>query len=431
MSNWPDFEVPNSWRVIETREIASLMRSGGTPSRKVESYWGGDIPFVLIEDMTSAGLYLEDTKERITRAGLDASSAWIVPPGAVLLSMYATIGATAINRIPLATNQAILAIIPKQDVSAEFLAFCLRAHKSALSARNVQATQKNINKGIVETFPLPIPPRSEQNLIAEILGTVQRAIEQQERLLVLTAEQKNVVQHQIVTAGLHREPQKQTDIGPVPESWEVVPLGNVMSENPKNGLYKHSSAYGSGTPILRINDFSNDGDVVISASNRVETDASENKLYALGKDDIVTNRVNSLSHLGKTALIGELTEPMVFESNMMRFRVDERRALPRYVFRLLNSPLCKRQIVGNAKRAVAQSSINQGNLMATLLPLPSVEIQKEIIEIWETVVTKINVHERKKDCLNELSRTLLHQLMTARVRVHELDLPKLESSVAA
>ncbi len=114
----------------------------------------------------------------------------------------------------------------------------------------------------------------------------------------------------------------------------MVSLGDVMSEDPKNGLYKHSSAYGSGTPILRINDFTNDGDIVNSASSRVITDASENRLYALRKDDIVTNRVNSLSHIGKTALIGELPEPMVFESNMMRFRVDERRALPRYIFRL-------------------------------------------------------------------------------------------------
>jgi type I restriction enzyme S subunit len=157
-------------------------------------------------------------------------------------------------------------------------------------------------------------------------------------------------------------------------------------------------------------------------------DASESLLYALRKDDIVTNRVNSLSHLGKTALIGDLTEPMVFESNMMRFRVDEQRAVPLYILRLLNSPICKKQIIGSAKRAVAQSSINQGNLKAILLPLPPVVVQEEISAVLETVVAKGRLLEMKRQSLTDLFRTLLYQLMTAQIRVHDLDLPELKAA---
>jgi type I restriction enzyme S subunit len=266
----------------------------------------------------------------------------------------------------------------------------------------------------------------EQRKIAGVLGVVQRAVEEQERLMAVTTELKKGLMHKLFTEGLRGERQKQTEIGSVPESWEVVRLGDVISEEPKNGLYKHRSAYGSGTLILRIEDFSNDGDIVNSASNRVLADDSENRIYALKKNDIVTNRVNSLSHLGKTALVGELLEPMVFESNMMRYRVDERQVLPSYILRLLNSPVCKKQIIENAKRAVAQSSINQGNLKSILLPMPSVESQKELIGILETVVNKINVHERTKYALTDLFRTLLHQLMTAQIRVHDLDLSALE-----
>ncbi len=274
----------------------------------------------------------------------------------------------------------------------------------------------------LKSLPIPVPPLPEQRKISGVLGIVQQAIEQQERLLALTAELKKTLLHRIFTRGLRGEPQKQTEIGPVPESWLVLPLSDVISEDPKNGLYKHSSAYGEGTPILRIDDFSNDGDIVTSASNRVVTEGSEHLLYALRKNDIVTNRVNSLSHLGKTALVGELPESMVFESNMMRFRVDEQRALPGYVFRLLNSPVCKKQIIGSAKRAVGQSSINQGNLKAILLPLPSVAIQKEICAILETVVAKVRLHELKKRSLTDAFRTLLHQLMTAQIRVRDLEL---------
>lgn len=199
-----------------------------------------------------------------------------------------------------------------------------------------------------------------------------------------------------------------------------------MGEDPKNGLYKHSSHYGTGTLILRINDFSNDGDIVVGASNRALIDTEEQKTYCLRKDDIVVNRVNSLSHLGKTAVIGELSELMVFESNMMRFRADSSKALPHFLLRWMSSPVYKAQVIGSAKRAVAQSSINQGNLKAINLPLPSLEEQAEIISYFDQIEAKLSLHRRKRAALSALFRTLLHQLMTAQVRLNDLDLRELE-----
>ncbi|MGQ9780597.1 MAG: restriction endonuclease subunit S, partial [Bacillota bacterium] len=87
--------LPEEWEVVRLGEVAEYMRAGGTPSRKEPRYWGGGIPFVLIEDMTSCGLYLHSTKETISQEGLENSSAWLVPPGSLLLSMYATIGESA------------------------------------------------------------------------------------------------------------------------------------------------------------------------------------------------------------------------------------------------------------------------------------------------------------------------------------------------
>lgn len=164
--------VPEHWEVIRLGEVAEYMKAGGTPSRKEPRYWEGGIPFVLIEDMTSCGLYLRSTKETISPKGLENSSAWLVPPGSLLLSMYATIGETAVNMIPVATNQAILAMIPKPIFCAEFGAYLLKFYAGKLVQRNVQSTQKNVNKGIVEQFPIPLPPPFEQREIASILQTV-------------------------------------------------------------------------------------------------------------------------------------------------------------------------------------------------------------------------------------------------------------------
>lgn len=168
--------LPAHWKVVRLGEVVEKMRSGGTPSRSNPAYWNGDIPFVLIEDMTRCGLYLTQTKERITQAGIENSSAWIVPPGTLLLSMYATIGETAINAMPIATNQAILAIIPKPEFDVEYGAYLMKYHAERLKQHNIQSTQKNVNKGIVASLTIPLPPLEEQRAIASVLKAVDAKI---------------------------------------------------------------------------------------------------------------------------------------------------------------------------------------------------------------------------------------------------------------
>jgi type I restriction enzyme S subunit len=75
--------LPTGWKKLPISELAIKIRSGGTPRRTSPEFWGGDVPFALIEDMTSCSLFLNDTKERITNEGLNNSSAWIVPPGSM------------------------------------------------------------------------------------------------------------------------------------------------------------------------------------------------------------------------------------------------------------------------------------------------------------------------------------------------------------
>lgn len=255
----------------------------------------------------------------------------IAKPRDILISVRAPVGPTNIADRECCIGRG-LAAIRARDIDGAFLYFNLRYIERLIASLGSGSTFHAINKSQLasvevnsQEFGLP-----EQQKISAVLGLVQRAIEQQERLIVLTAKLKKALLYKLFTEGLRGETPKTNRNRPCAaelgrkETWR-----GDLRRSPKRSLQKQHRLR-IGTRILRINDFSNDGDVVTSAPNQVTADAVERDLYALRKDDIVTNRVNSLSHLGKTALVGELTEPMIFESNMMRFRVAEQRAIPLY-----------------------------------------------------------------------------------------------------
>ena len=174
-------EIPADWEVVKLGEVALRMKAGGTPRTVVKKFWDGDIPFVLIEDMTSQGVFLSKTKRTITQEGLKNSNSWLVPANSLLVSMYATIGETAVNLIPVATNQAIIAIVPRENFDVLYGAYFIKYDSVRLQMQNIQSTQKNVNRAIVENFPIPLPPLPVQQRIAEILQTVDEKIQAEEK----------------------------------------------------------------------------------------------------------------------------------------------------------------------------------------------------------------------------------------------------------
>lgn len=165
-----------------------------------------------------------------------------------------------------------------------------------------------------------------------------------------------------------------------PKGWPVMTLGELIQNGPQNGLYKHASHYGDGTPILRIDAFYDGRVLDIDALKRVRITPDEGEKFRLNPRDIVINRVNSVEYLGKSAIIPPLPEAMVFESNMMRFAVDESRVLPEFVIELLQTGHAKAHFLSKAKHAINQSSINQQDVKSIRAPLPPLNKQRKFTE---------------------------------------------------
>jgi len=271
-----------------------------------------------------------------------------------------------------------------------------------------------------------LPPLYEQRAIVVVVRTVQRAKEACERVITATRAFKQSLLHHLFTYGpvpfdqVHRVPLKEVDTGLAPKRWDLTTLGALIADGPQNGVYKPQSDYGDGTPIVRIDAFPNEGGIVTSAAKRVGLNADERATYSLRVGDLLINRVNSLSHLGKTALVGPMREQMVFESNMMRLSLDSSKVLPEFVFRFLCCPGPRDMLRSASKRAVAQSSVNQGDVRSLTVPLPLISEQRAIVASLAAMDLKLSAEEARSAALDRLFHSLLHNLMTGQVRVNHL-----------
>ena len=121
---FPEFK--DEWKETKLKDICVKMRSGGTPKSTNKKFYNGNIPFVKINDMTLGGKYIYDTQVKITEEGLENSSAWLVPKNSLIYSMYASFGFVSINKIEVATSQAMMCIVPNlSKVALEYLYYFL------------------------------------------------------------------------------------------------------------------------------------------------------------------------------------------------------------------------------------------------------------------------------------------------------------------
>jgi type I restriction enzyme, S subunit len=312
------------------------------------------------------------------------------------------------------------------DTDLEFLFYLLRYIDLTRITGDVGVPGLNREMAYMEPvhFPAALP---EQKKIAQILSTVQRAIEAQERIIQTTTELKKALMHKLFTEGLPRrslgeggppvyEPQKQTEIGPVPESWEVVDLGELLTIA-QYGMSVKGNPEGN-YPILRMTN-QVDGQIVDRNLQYVEIGDADFSKFRVERGDILFNRTNSLDLVGRTAIF-DIGGDFVFASYLIRIRADQRRLNPFFLNCYFNTDEVQARLKSIATRAVSQSNISATRLKGFPVPKPSLDEQDKIVEYAKALDRKLAVHRGKLEQLQDLFRTLLHELMTAKIRAHEV-----------
>lgn len=386
----PDWEqpykVPENWCWTRIAKLCSL--SNGKAFKPTDWTKTG-IPIVRIQNLNNPeaqyNLYSGAVEDKFRLCGGELLFAWSGTPG-TSFGAHIWWGKEAV------LNQHIFRVdFDEKYINKIYFKYAINQQLDMLiSVAHGGAGLQHVTKGVFEATPIPLPPFAEQQRIVDriesLFAKLDEAKQKAQDALDSFETRKAAILHRAFTGELTAQWRKEHGVGM--KSWENLRLENLIEGGPQNGLYKPQTAYGTGTKILRIDCFYEGAVLPWENLKRLALSKNEIEQYHLNINDIVINRVNSMAYLGKSALIRELPEECVFESNMMRITLNTRMVIPEYAIKYLNSVIGVQELRKNAKQAVNQASINQQDVKNVAIKLPKLDEQAEIVRILDDLLAK-------------------------------------------
>ena len=239
-------------------ELCNIV-SGGTPLRSKPEYWNnGTIPWIKIGDMK--GKYINSADECITQAGLDSSSAKMLPKGTILYTIFATLGEVGILEINASTNQAIagLTIKDNSQILSEYLYYYLKSKKGYVKTIGRGVAQSNINMSILKSFQVPLPTSLKQKEIVDILDKITNIIKYRQQELHML---DNLIKARFV--------ELFGDQTTNPYGWQKASIGACCTLKSGTSLPADKENEGGAIPYVKVSDMNYPGnEQYITTSSR-------------------------------------------------------------------------------------------------------------------------------------------------------------------
>jgi type I restriction enzyme S subunit len=418
-------EFPKDWEIKRLKDIVIKAKMGGTPRRNISEYWNGNIPFVKIEDITMSGKYLYNTEEFITEKGLENSSAWIVPKDSLLLAIYGSLGSIGINKIDVATNQAIVGIIPNNDIlDIGFLYYYYLYFKPYWYKFIKKSTQPNLTLGIILDSLVPIPPLEEQKKIGEILSIIDGAIQKTDEIIDKTESLKKGLMQELFTKGIGHKEFKDTEIGRIPKEWEVKMLSEIaildrgLSYSSKE---KSKDEIPDGYLFLTLNSIGEGGGLKECGWTWIKSERLRERHFIKEGDIVIANTEQSKdgSLIGSPAIVHlpkwYKKDKAVFSHHISRlvFRINNLDVNFLFYYLSFVQPIARKYHTGTGVWGLNVDSWARD----LLIPLPFLCEQQKIAEILSTVDKKLEVLKQEKVKLEKIKQWFMDELLTGKIRV--------------
>lgn len=342
--------------------------------------------------------------------------------GDVLVSVRAPVGDVNMATDRCVIGRGIAALRAGPGTNPWFLFFAMQHVQPVLMQRSSGSTFASVNKSTLQDLEMPVFSVVEQADIARVLSYVLSCQQREDSVLVQARDIRLAAMRELFTRGLRGEPQRETEIGLIPSSWDLVHFADAR-EWLQYGTSNRCTVDPVGYPVLRIPNIE-PGRVNAGDLKYCELTDNEAAKYLLVDGDLLFIRTNGvLDRLGSCAVYAGQPEHALFASYLIRAR-PKPGIVPRFVAYFYGSARGTSLVAGSATPAAdGKYNLNTGTIDSLPLPLPKTrQEQQEIVDILDAIDQKIDLHKRKKVVLEELFKSLLQKLMTGEIRVADLDL---------
>ncbi len=412
--------IPQDWEAVPLSSVFAEV------DYRVRNFEGGNASeFEVLSLTKNFGLILQSERFKSRIATEDVSNYKVVQRGQLVYNPYVIWeGAVHVLRnfdFGL-VSPAYPVLEAKQGVADPYFLDDMLRTPLAIAAYNRYAAgavnrRRAISKRDFGQILIPLPPLPEQRLIAYVLSTVRRSVEASERVIAAARELQRSLMKYLFTYGpvpIDQADQvvlKDTEVGKVPEGWEVVQFGSIIDI--KSGqVDPREPPYNDMLHIGPENIEEATGRLLALQS------AKELKLisgkYLFTSNDVVYSKIRP--YLRKATLPGFTG---ICSADMYPLRPMEGRLSINYIFHYLLSDIFTRQAISHQSRT-GIPKINRVQLNSTVIPVPGKGSQLEIANFFSAIDRKIEGELKSKMSLETLFNSLLHHLMTGKVQVADL-----------
>ena len=285
-----------------------------------------------------------------------------------------------------------------------------------------RTTIPNLSRSRLAGLHVPQPSLSEQQAIVRLLGDIRQAIRGQEQSISIARELKRASMGRLFARGLHSEMHRETEIGSVPKSWGVVPLGSLC-------ISADSVAFQSEADrtiqYVDVSSISRDYLRIETTSRYVLREAPSRARKRILAGDVIFATVRPT--LLRAAIVPEELDNQVCSTAFCVLRRDRKKVVNGFAYYLVQREQFLQRLA-ESETGASYPAVTDRMVKETLVPRPALNEQREIVAILNAIDCKIDLQCRKRAVLEELFKALLHNLMIGEIRAADIDLSALSSA---
>jgi type I restriction enzyme S subunit len=452
--------IPSDWDVKQVKDVCGFI----VPGRNKPRSFSGNIPWVTTSDIDhlnrieTSKIFLHVSREEATFIGSK-----VVPKNAVIMSCVGELGVVALVHEEIVINQQLHAFIPTKTIDGRYLSYVLASLKEYFYSKATKTTLPYLNKDNCNSTLISMPILKEQTAIANALSDVDALLSELENLITKKQAIKTATIQQLLT-GKTRLPQfafysdinstegavegkrsnasatnvnvgacddgslasqesggmdsrrkgtKPSELGEIPEDWEVYALSSLLNESPKYGINAAAVPLVGSLPVyIRITDISEGG--YFRPKEKVGVDSSLSYLYKLNKGDLVLARTGA--SVGKSYLYRDIDGELVYAGFLIKISPNTKKLSSEYLSHYLKTDQYWSWITVNSMRS-GQPGVNGNEFGSLQLPVPDIKEQTAIATILSDMDNEIQTLEQRLSKTRQIKQGMMQELLTGKTRL--------------